>query len=252
MSTQKHALIFGVTSELGQHCARVWLAEGWRVTGTSRRAEVDLPALEGVELQQLDFNDQADVERWVGTLDDCPDLVLFAAADYPEGDADGISLSDASRVFSVNALAPFWLSMQLLGKKSPEQFSCFIFCGTCAMYNADRGSGVYGASKAALRVLSATVADYCAGANAAAADLILGHLKNQWKLDQMAALAEKFEVPQQEVTNRYLKKSEPNIKVDHFIDFAHCERAIRYIYETGASANGMSLRLDGGAAGSYI
>ncbi len=251
MSEQKHALIFGVTSELGQYCAQAWQKEGWRVTGTSRNKESDLKSLEGVLIHQVDFSQSADVERWVSEMDECPDLVVFAPAEYSNEDPSEMSLADFSRIFSVNALSPFWLSLQLLKKKAASRFACFIFIGSCAMYNADRGSAVYGASKAALKVLSAGVADFCAGQNAAAADLILGHLKNQWKLDQIAALAEKYQVSIEEVRLRYLTKSEPNIKLDHFIEFSACSRAIQYIYETGSSANGMALRLDGGAAGSF-
>lgn len=251
MSDQKHALIFGVTSELGQYCAQAWQEDGWRVTGTSRNQNPESKTLEGVELLQVDFSQPADVERWVSELDHCPDLVVFAPAEYPKQNAAEITLEDAARIFSVNALSPFWLSLQLLKKKPPGQFTCFIFVGSCAMYNADKGSAVYGASKAALKVLSAGVADYCTGQNAAAADLILGHLKNQWKLDQVSALAEKYQVSLEEVTQKYLTRSEPNIKLDHFIDFSDCSRAIQYIYGSGSSANGLSLRLDGGAAGSF-
>jgi hypothetical protein len=50
----------------------------------------------------------------------------------------------------------------------------------------------------------------------------------------------------------FLRKSNPDLVIDEFIDFESCYRSVVYLTELGAIANGMLCRLDGGSAGSLV
>jgi NAD(P)-dependent dehydrogenase (short-subunit alcohol dehydrogenase family) len=245
-------LILGVTSDLGRHCAHAWREAGWRVIGT-HRAEADGDRIpEGIETLVLNLASSEDLARCLELLPSCPELTISCAATYPEPETDALSLAELQNVFSVNALSAYALMRALLQRREPSQRAAFVLLGTTAMFNADLGSGVYAASKAALRVLCAALADECRGTQAAAMYLVLGHLANERKLNEIAGIAERHGVPVEEVRRRFLRKAEPGAMVDDFIGFDLCVNAIRYLSEIGPMGNGTVLRLDGGASGTLV
>jgi NAD(P)-dependent dehydrogenase (short-subunit alcohol dehydrogenase family) len=127
-----------------------------------------------------------------------------------------------------------------------------IMVNSDAVFHASARTAVYAASKAALRVLTAGLADRCRDRCASAATLSLGPLRDRTKTAQLQALAEKRGTDLTALTAEYLRRSNPFLVLNELIDLDACHRAVLHIRELGKFANGMVYRLDGGSAGSYV
>lgn len=250
---KKSCLVTGATSGLGHYCATVLAESGWSVTATGRRpqSEADLP--EAVRYVSVDLSSESAVLELAGEFETCPDMVVHSGVLYPPSDHDGNpDYATMSRIFQVNAFAPIRLSEALLKSKPQDRCVSFVFINSEAMFAADGHAGPYAASKAALRVLTASFAHRCRDQNAKASTLLLGPLGNYKKQQELAAIAQKRGVPTEEITRIFLRKSNPNLVIDALIDFNECLRSVLYIESLGTVANGMVCRLDGGSAGSLI
>jgi short-subunit dehydrogenase len=161
-------------------------------------------------------------------------------------------LAELEDTFRVNALAPYLLTFHLLDTAPNDQFSCCIVVNSEAIFAANRQSAPYAASKAALRVLTAGLADECRSRNAAVATLLLGPLSDARKRAELQAVANKRGLSAEEVTRVFLRRSNPSLVIDSLIDYASCLKSVQYIAGLGPIANGMVCRLDGQSAGSLI
>lgn len=249
----KTCLITGATSGLGQYLTQALAHAGWSVTATGQRSsdEVDLPA--SVTYVACDLASQEQIFALVDQMDGCPDMVVHSAVSYQsKGSTEFPGFEACSQIFSVNSFAPILLSQTLLRAKSDEATTSFVFVNSEAMFAADAQTGVYAASKAALRVLSSAFAGQCQSLNAAAATLLLGPLANAQKKAELAAIAQRTGVTQEEITRRFLRKSNPNLVINDLIAFESCLQSVLYVAGLGKAANGMVCRLDGGSAGSLI
>ena len=155
-------------------------------------------------------------------------------------------------MFAVNALTPYLFVRELLQRADPDRHSAFVFLATSAMFNANKASGVYAASKAAVRVLCAALADECRGTNTSVSCLVLGHIANQRKLNELSALAKRHKADLSDMRKRFLRKAEPNAVIDDFIGFNLCVDAIAHLANIGPLGNGTLMRLDGGASGTLV
>jgi NAD(P)-dependent dehydrogenase (short-subunit alcohol dehydrogenase family) len=243
-------VVTGVTSGLGAYTAKTLADEGWRVTGIGRKSpgHADIPG--EIAYLQADLANTADLVALPGRIGACPHLFVHCAVTYPNALAGKVSAIE--EVFRVNTFAPYHLTLELLALKPAAQFASFIVVNSEAMFNADEKSGVYGASKAALRVLTSAIAHACRGRNGSVSTLLLGPLANEQKMRELEAIAFRKSVSRQELTRLFLRKSNPNIVLDDLITFPSCLTCIRCIYELGIAANGMMCRLDGGAGGSLV
>jgi len=242
--------VTGVTSGLGAHAAANLADRGWRVTGIGRKppGHSDVPA--GIDYIQADLGNPDDVAALPSRLQACPSFLIHCAVAYPGGKAEGTE--DFEHVFRVNALAPYRLTRDLMALKPQGHFASFVMVNSEAMFNADENSGVYAASKAALKVLASGLAHACRGRNASVSTLLLGPLANPSKRRELESVSQRRGLSAQEVTRMFLRRSNPNLVIDDLIEFDACLTALECIYELGASANGMVCRLDGGAGGSLI
>lgn len=250
---EKKCLITGATSGLGLHSVGSLARAGWRVIATGRQSATSVQLPGGVSYIEADLSDENAVIQLADGMNSCPDLVVHCAVAYPNPElADNARFDGLSQLFRVNAFAPFLLSNELLVKKKPDQFSCFVFVNSEAIFSADTRSGPYAASKAALRILASAFADRCRGQNAASTTLLLGPLANPKKIEELSAIAERRSSSVAEITKLFLRKSNPRLVIDNLLDFDACAKSISYLADLGPMANGMVLRLDGGSAGSLI
>ncbi|HEX5534485.1 MAG TPA: SDR family oxidoreductase [Actinomycetales bacterium] len=247
----RRALVTGASAGLGQHLALGLAAKGWLVTGIGRRP-MD-PGIKNFDYLQADLSRFDAVESLAATIGETPDLIVHSAATYPDPATTATaSPSELESIFRVNALAPYLLTRRLLADKPDDKFCCTVMVNSEAMFAADQHSGLYAASKAALRVLATGLADACRASNASVATLLLGPLAGADKLASARAVAEQRGVSEEEIIRIFLARSNPNLVIDKFIDYDACLRSVEYIADLGPTANGMVCRLDGGSAGSLI
>jgi NAD(P)-dependent dehydrogenase (short-subunit alcohol dehydrogenase family) len=249
VSTER-ALVTGASHGLGLALATRLAAEGHTVTGVGSR-----PAS---EIGEVPFGYvQADLARpdthagIVTELGGAVDLVVHSAVRYsPAGRAP--TFTEHEEILRVNALAPYHLTLGLLAAQPEDRPCTVVMVNSESMFHADRDAAPYAASKAALRLLTAGLAEACRSRPIAVATLLLGPLDDDQKQADLRRVAEKLNLPLADVTRRFLRKSNPDLVIDHLIAYEACLRSIRYIADLGRTANGMVLRLDGGSAGSLI
>ena len=145
----RRLLVMGASGQLGRHVAAEAAAAGWRVTGTFRRAPLELTSIEWC---RLDVADHAAVARLMDEVR--PDAVVYAVLEM-----------HGCQVWAVNAdgAAPVARAANALGARLIHMSSDAIFDCTAAPYaeTADPSPvNLYGASKAAaetaVRVLDPT------------------------------------------------------------------------------------------------
>ncbi|WP_405590127.1 SDR family NAD(P)-dependent oxidoreductase [Streptomyces sp. NBC_01190] len=248
----KHALVTGSSQGLGSHLAARLAQDGWKVTGLGRRPAAEASPAPGVDHLQADLSNPEILETLPALLGGVPDLVIHNAVDYPDRGAGPLPLAGLERVFRVNALIPYLLTLRLLAERGPEQPLCCIVVNSEAIFHADEQSGPYAASKAALRVLTSSLAETFRSKNASVATLLLGPLATPRMVAELRAVADKRGASEEEITRLFLRRSNPDLVIDELIDFEACYSSIRYIADLGPTANGMMCRLDGGSAGSLI
>lgn len=250
--TGNRALVTGASHGLGGYLAAALAAEGWAVTGIGRCSEEEVASGCDFDYRQADLSVPDTLESLPGMVGQTPDLVVHCAVTYPDQAATTPALPDLQTVFLVNAIAPYLLTLNLLARKPAHSFCSCIVVNSEAIFAADQRSAGYAASKAALRVLTAGLADSCRSANASVATLLLGPLADEKKLESARSVGEKRGMSRDEVVRMFLRKSNPNLVIETFIDYESCFRSVQYIVGLGPMANGMVCRLDGGSAGSLI
>jgi NAD(P)-dependent dehydrogenase (short-subunit alcohol dehydrogenase family) len=156
-------LITGAAGGLGRAIAKRFSQSRWRVTGT----DVDKSGLHALNTQvPLDFSTTADlrsaancheliakVMASTGRLD----AVINAAGVWREGAVAHFSEEDFDQVMGVNLKAAFYLSQAAIPHLK-EFRGCIVNISSDAGRQAYRGSAAYCASKAALNMLSKTLA----------------------------------------------------------------------------------------------
>ncbi|MGW7543005.1 SDR family NAD(P)-dependent oxidoreductase [Streptomyces sp. NPDC054770] len=250
--TDRRALVTGACKGLGQYLAASLAAEDWDVTGVGRCPRERVPALPNLTYLQADLSDPRAPAALSERLDPALDLVVHCAVAYPPARPSGPALPDLEEVFRVNAFTPYLLTLNLLARKPADRFCTYVVVNSESIYSADDHSAVYASSKAALRVLTAGLAAGCRSAEAAVATLLLGPLADRAKLAEAETIAGRRKLPASDVVRLFLRRSNPNLVIDEFIDYASCFRSVRYIAELGPTANGMLCKLDGGSSGSLV
>ncbi|MFJ9847870.1 SDR family NAD(P)-dependent oxidoreductase [Streptomyces sp. NPDC101150] len=248
---RKHALVTGASQGLGAHIATRLAGEGWKVTGLGRRP-ADQAAARGIDYLQADLADPKQLQSLPGQLEQPFDLVVHNAVSYPAWRAGGPVAGDLEKAFAVNTYAPYTLTRALLATKPENRLCSVVVLNSESMFHADRDSGIYAASKAALRVLTGALAEENRSHNASVSTLLLGPVADPGKVAELRTVAAKRGVDIAEITRLFLRKSNPDLVIEELIDFDACWRSIEYIHSLGRIANGTVVRLDGGSAGSLI
>ncbi|MEV8327647.1 SDR family oxidoreductase [Kitasatospora sp. NPDC056731] len=248
----KRALVLGASQGLGAHIAVRLAEDGWSVTGVGRRPR-QVTALDGsVEYLQADLSQAETLVELPKLVAGCPDLIVHSAVTYHDFGVSVPTLDELEQVFRVNALLPYRLLHQLLSDKPGDRFCSCVVLNSDAIFHARRLSGIYAASKAALRVLTTMLADTFRADNASVSTLLLGPLADAKKTADLQRIATKRGMSPEELTKAFLRRSNPDLVIDELIDFESCYLSLRHLVELGAVANGSLYRLDGGSAGSLI
>ena len=247
-----HAIVTGATGSLGGHLVRRLLAEEWQVTGVSRAEDAERGHVPHYTQEAIDLAADGAAEALYALCSYLrPSLIVHAAVSYGDVRHPSTCIAAMEDIFRVNANTIFD-ALSRYCEDGPDPFCSMIMVNSDAVFHASARTAVYAASKAALRVLTAGLADRCRDRCASAATLSLGPLRDRTKVAQLQALAEKRGTDPATLTAQYLRKSNPFLVLDELIDLDACCRAILHIHELGKVANGMVYRLDGGSAGSYI
>lgn len=154
------ALVTGASSGLGRYVATRLTAEGWDVLGTGLRPEDELKEPGLFSYLQADLSLPDSCSTVTDRLDGTPDLVVHCAVAYPPQGAP--TPAELESVMRVNALAPYFLTMDVLASRPADRFCSCVVVNSEVVFAADEHSAPYAASKAALRMLTAGLAAACA------------------------------------------------------------------------------------------
>ena len=154
--TAPHALVTGASSGIGEAIVDRLLAQGWRVTGVSRRP-VERPGAEYDHLA-LDIADPAATEAALAKLAEVEtlDAVVHAAGILRVGRHEEFDLADGERMWRLHVDAAARL-MQALAPILPDGRGRIVLVGS-RVARGVAGRGLYAASKAAMVGLARSVA----------------------------------------------------------------------------------------------
>lgn len=246
-------MVLGASRGVGAHLARRLADEGWEVTGIGRRPRRDTALPDAVDYVVVDLADERAGDVLLDLLAERqPALIVSNAAAYGPLDSPLPTLSQLDMVFRVNAALPYLVLLQYLTSLPPDRACSCIVVNSDSIYHANDTSGVYAASKAALRVLTSALAASCRTREASVSTLLLGPLADDRKSEELHRIAVRRGVDDAEITKVFLRRSNPAFVTDELIDLESCYRSVVYIAGLGRVANGMLCRLDGGSAGSLI
>ncbi|MFI6080789.1 SDR family NAD(P)-dependent oxidoreductase [Streptomyces sp. NPDC051217] len=252
----KRALIVGASHSLGAHLARGLAERGWSVVGTGRRPAAEVPSVHTFEYRSLDLSVPGELQPFLDRQDGGYDLIVHNAVSYGRtyrGQGTGEPhLAELETLFRVNALMPYQLLHSLLAAQPADRFCSCVVVNSDAIHHANRHSGAYAASKAALRVLTTALADTFRSGDSSVATLLLGPLADPQKLADLERLAKRHSTGTADVARAYLRKANPSYVIDDLIDFESCLRSVEYLAGLGRAANGMVCKLDGGSSGSLV
>jgi short-subunit dehydrogenase len=246
----KRALIVGASVGLGRHVATGMAKSGWEVCGVGRRdTRAENP---GYDYIRADLANWSDIEKLKQRMaSDVPDLVVYNAALYAKASPGQETPDELEALFRVNAIAPYVMLYDYLNSAKKDLRTCVVV-NSDAIYHASLQSGVYAATKAALRVFTTALAQAAKSKNAAAATLLLGPLADERKLNEFRKIAEKQNLETKDVARIFLQRSNPSFVVDALLEFELVLQSIHYIVSLGRAANGMMCKLDGGSSGSLV
>ncbi|WP_326782480.1 SDR family oxidoreductase [Streptomyces longwoodensis] len=250
----KRALVIGASRSLGIHLASTLAANGWKVVGTGRRPADEVPQADTFDYVRLDLSRADEVRRFMAeTGAGGYDLIVHNAVTYGSVQGNPVpGLDELETMFRVNTLVPYQMLHRLLSAQPADRFCSCVVINSDAIYHANKNSAPYAATKAALRVLTTSLADTFRSTPASVATLVLGPLPDPKKLEDFEKVSQRHGLSVDDVTRTYLRKSNPSYVIDRLIDFESCYRSVEYLAGLGPSANGMVCRLDGGSAGSLI
>jgi NAD(P)-dependent dehydrogenase (short-subunit alcohol dehydrogenase family) len=249
----KNAIVIGASQGLGKYLATRLAEQSWTVIGTGRRSREEVGSALSFEYVQADLSNVTTLYLMLKLLaEKRPSLIVHNAVSYGDIRKPDPVLDEIETIFRVNTLLPYSLLIKYLSAVPPDEFTSCIVVNSDSIYHANQNSGVYAASKAALRVLTSALADSCQSKNASVSTLLLGPLADQKKVDEFRRIAEKKGISENEVMRLFLRRSNPSLVIDSLIDFESCFQSIQYIEKLGKVANGMVCKLDGGSSGSLV
>lgn len=247
----RRAFVTGVSRGLGAHLARHLAADGWEVAGVSRSGPRDEEPFRHVAHDLARSDGVEDLVHIAVGEQGCPDLVVLNAVTYPDADAAD-PVAEAERVMRVNALVPYLFGQALLRTIDATRPTTVVVLNSESMFHADATSGVYPASKAALRVLTTSLAAQARESASCVATLLLGPLANEEKVRDLRKVATSRNVTEEDITRTFLRRSNPDLVIDRLIDFDVCARTVQHLAGLGHVGNGTVCRIDGGSAGSLV
>ncbi|WP_031186583.1 SDR family NAD(P)-dependent oxidoreductase, partial [Streptomyces sp. NRRL S-1896] len=156
----------------------------------------EVPGSEGFAYERLDLSDPEEAHRFLeGAGSDAYDLVVHNAVTYGAIPGKPPALDELEAMFRVNALVPYRLLHGVLAAQPTDRFCSCVVVNSDSIYHATKQSAPYAATKAALRVLTTSLADTFRSAQVSVATLLLGPLPDPRKLADFQRVAERHDVP---------------------------------------------------------
>lgn len=159
------ALVTGVSGSLGSHVAQAFLDAGATVTGTDRRppSETESSLSEAaIDFYQADLTEEPAVETLVADVIEKHgrlDFLLNVAGTWAGGDPiEETDLETFEMVFDVNLKTMFLTSKHALPHLTETEGAIVNVSAKASLSGGD-GDGPYRASKAAVRLLTETIAE---------------------------------------------------------------------------------------------
>ena len=249
----KKGIVIGASHGWGAHLATRLVKEGWDVTAVGRRSKPDHSGTEVPRYLQADVSTPGGREAVACELrQQSPALIVYNAVSYGPRDVTPPPLEEMEATFRVNALVPYHLLLDYFTQRSTEEFCTCVVINSDSIYHANKYSGIYAASKAALRVLTTALASACQSQNAAVATLLFGPLADEENFDKLRSVADRTGADMDVVTRRFLARSNQAYVIESFLDYESCVKSVLAIASLGRDANGMLCKLDGGSSGSLV
>lgn len=157
-----HALILGAGRGLSASLARLFAAEGMRVTLAARDAGKlgDLAAETGARAETCDASDHQAVARLFAALDEdgAPDVVVYNPSARVRGPVTDLDPEAVAQAVSVTALGAFYAAREAARRMVPEGRGAILFTGASAGVKGFPNSSSFAMGKFALRGLAQSLA----------------------------------------------------------------------------------------------
>ena len=162
----KRALITGAASGIGFHTAEMFVAEGATVTLVDRNEELVRRAAAGLPGSQhaliADVANEAAVSAMVAdavaAMGGVDVLVTCAGLSPARSDFPSITLEDWRRVMEVNVTGTFLCCREVAKVMRPNSGASIVTVASVAGERVNRGTSIYGTSKAAVTRLTRSIA----------------------------------------------------------------------------------------------
>lgn len=159
--TYKHALIVGTGPGLSASLARLFAAEGLKVSLAARRADglADLCAETGATAHTCDVSKREDVAALFQALDgDAPDVVVFNPSARERGPLIDIDPVNVEQVLLISAYGGFLVAQEAAKRMQPQGHGAILFTGASASVKGYPNSSSFAMGKFALRGLAQSLA----------------------------------------------------------------------------------------------
>ncbi|MGF7122140.1 SDR family oxidoreductase [Rhodococcus sp. AG1013] len=131
MSAGRTALVTGASSGIGREVARLLVARGYRVLGTTRNpaALQDNSRVRGVEYLALDLSDRTSIEACARAAGDV-DVLVNNAGESQMGPFEELPTDAIDRLFQVNVLGAVQLTQLLLPRMRERGYGRVVMVGS--------------------------------------------------------------------------------------------------------------------------
>jgi hypothetical protein len=147
MDSKKTALVTGVSSGIGQAIASELAASGWRVYGSVRRPDAEVPS--GVERVALDVRDQASIDKAIGEILERSgrlDLLVNNAGASIVGAIEETDTAQAQALFDVNFFGAVRVTQAVLPAMRKQRSGRVLFISSVVGFLPAPYMGFYAAS----------------------------------------------------------------------------------------------------------
>lgn len=250
----KTAFVSGSTQGIGYAIAEALLAEGVSVVINGRDADRVGAAVTRLEETvpgavvsgiAADFEDRAQVERLLASLDDVDILVnnvgLFEVRDFAE-----FSDADWSRYLDVNLMSGVRLSRLVLERMLARGWGRIVFVASESGVNVPADMVPYGVTKAAMIALSNGLAKLTRGTEVTVNAILGGPTYSDGVAAAVAQIAEVQGMPADALKEAIVGGNRTSL-LQRFLEPAEIAHLAAYLASPLSSAtNGAAVRADGG------